>query len=379
MPDVLDERLRRSTVAESTRAAWRSPSRAEPRGRSPGVPARFELPPPVELAPPARLPGAAADAAAAEPPAPARGAAPGRSSCAQLRGSHSSSRCCRAPQPPSSRRRRPARQHRRAARVRAGAGRAAGSSRRSSCVASRAAIARSSTSICGQTRSLLRRGRHDLVRPRSPVARHRRHRRAARRGRPGVLRGSGRDDRLRHLGRLPAAARLDRRAPRGRARAGARHQRVDAGRRVSVRRARRAPAMRWSSSGPRMTGRCFHCATAAPTSGWSSSSPTGSTRARWSSCSPTGAAPKLAHIIPNFQNPAGYTLSAAKRERLLELAREHDFTVFEDDPYAIAALRGRAAGDDAVDGPRARRLRIVVLQDRLPGDPRRLPGRIARS
>src|SRR5215813_11768255 len=30
-----------------------------------------------------------------------------------------------------------------------------------------------------------------------------------------------------------------------------------------------------------------------------------------------GAEPKLAHIIPNFQNPAGYTLSEPKRERLL--------------------------------------------------------------
>ena len=29
--------------------------------------------------------------------------------------------------------------------------------------------------------------------------------------------------------------------------------------------------------------------------------------------------PKLAHIIPNFQNPAGYTLSAEKRARLLAL------------------------------------------------------------
>src|SRR5919201_2932076 len=45
-----------------------------------------------------------------------------------------------------------------------------------------------------------------------------------------------------------------------------------------------------------------------------------------------GARPKLAHIIPNFQNPAGYTLSARKRERLLELAHTHGFTVFEDDP-----------------------------------------------
>ncbi|MBV9714915.1 MAG: PLP-dependent aminotransferase family protein [Solirubrobacterales bacterium] len=53
-----------------------------------------------------------------------------------------------------------------------------------------------------------------------------------------------------------------------------------------------------------------------------------------------GARPKLAHIIPNFQNPAGYTLSSAKRERLLELARGHEFTVFEDDPYVALRFEG---------------------------------------
>ena len=42
---------------------------------------------------------------------------------------------------------------------------------------------------------------------------------------------------------------------------------------------------------------------------------------------------KLAHIIPNFQNPAGYTLSDAKRRRLVALAEEHSFMIFEDDPY----------------------------------------------
>jgi 2-aminoadipate transaminase len=50
--------------------------------------------------------------------------------------------------------------------------------------------------------------------------------------------------------------------------------------------------------------------------------------------------PKLAHIIPNFQNPAGYTLSPAKREALLALAREHDFMVFEDDPYVALRFSG---------------------------------------
>ena len=56
----------------------------------------------------------------------------------------------------------------------------------------------------------------------------------------------------------------------------------------------------------------------------------------------TGAQPKLAHIIPNFQNPAGYTLSAAKRVKLLELARAHDFTIFEDDPYVALRFEGES-------------------------------------
>src|SRR6202050_2554123 len=54
----------------------------------------------------------------------------------------------------------------------------------------------------------------------------------------------------------------------------------------------------------------------------------------------SGAEPTLAHIIPNFQNPAGYTLSAEKRLRLLELARDHGFTIFEDDPYVELRFSG---------------------------------------
>ncbi len=50
--------------------------------------------------------------------------------------------------------------------------------------------------------------------------------------------------------------------------------------------------------------------------------------------------PKLAHIIPNFQNPAGYTLSLPKREALLELAAKHDFLIFEDDPYVDLRFSG---------------------------------------
>jgi DNA-binding transcriptional MocR family regulator len=53
-----------------------------------------------------------------------------------------------------------------------------------------------------------------------------------------------------------------------------------------------------------------------------------------------GARPKLAHVIPNFQNPAGYTLSLQKREALLALAAEHGFLVLEDDPYADLRFSG---------------------------------------
>ncbi len=48
----------------------------------------------------------------------------------------------------------------------------------------------------------------------------------------------------------------------------------------------------------------------------------------------------LAHIIPNFQNPAGYTLAEDKRRALVALAREYDFTIFEDDPYVELRFSG---------------------------------------
>jgi DNA-binding transcriptional MocR family regulator len=53
-----------------------------------------------------------------------------------------------------------------------------------------------------------------------------------------------------------------------------------------------------------------------------------------------GAEPKLAHIIPNFQNPAGCTLSEPKRRTLVEIARANGFTIFEDDPYAALRFEG---------------------------------------
>jgi 2-aminoadipate transaminase len=55
-----------------------------------------------------------------------------------------------------------------------------------------------------------------------------------------------------------------------------------------------------------------------------------------------GKRPVLAHIIPNFHNPAGVTLSLDKRRRLLELAEHYDFTIFEDDPYGELRFEGES-------------------------------------
>jgi DNA-binding transcriptional MocR family regulator len=54
-----------------------------------------------------------------------------------------------------------------------------------------------------------------------------------------------------------------------------------------------------------------------------------------------GEAPiEFVHVIPNAHNPAGCTLSVEKRRRLVELAAEHDFYIFEDDPYRELPFEG---------------------------------------
>ena len=53
---------------------------------------------------------------------------------------------------------------------------------------------------------------------------------------------------------------------------------------------------------------------------------------------PRGA--KFIYTIPNFQNPAGVTMSPERRRRLLELAREYDVPVVEDDPYGRLRFEG---------------------------------------
>src|SRR6266511_1200328 len=53
------------------------------------------------------------------------------------------------------------------------------------------------------------------------------------------------------------------------------------------------------------------------------------------------AAPaKLMHLIPNFHNPAGCTLSDEKRRRVVEIAARRDCWIFEDDPYGEIGFEG---------------------------------------
>jgi 2-aminoadipate transaminase len=49
---------------------------------------------------------------------------------------------------------------------------------------------------------------------------------------------------------------------------------------------------------------------------------------------------KFIYTVPNFQNPAGVTLVAERRRELLEIAREFDLVVVEDNPYGMLRFEG---------------------------------------
>lgn len=63
---------------------------------------------------------------------------------------------------------------------------------------------------------------------------------------------------------------------------------------------------------------------------------------------------KFLYTIPNFQNPGGVTMVPERRKRLLELAREYNFIVMEDDPYGRLRYDGghvlplKALSDDVI-------------------------------
>jgi 2-aminoadipate transaminase len=54
----------------------------------------------------------------------------------------------------------------------------------------------------------------------------------------------------------------------------------------------------------------------------------------------SGISVKFVYTVPNFQNPAGVTLIAERRHELLEIAREFDLIIVEDNPYGMLRFEG---------------------------------------
>jgi DNA-binding transcriptional MocR family regulator len=54
----------------------------------------------------------------------------------------------------------------------------------------------------------------------------------------------------------------------------------------------------------------------------------------------SGTKPAFLYTIATFQNPSGRTLSEERRRRVVELAREHELLVLEDDPYGLVRYDG---------------------------------------
>jgi 2-aminoadipate transaminase len=55
-----------------------------------------------------------------------------------------------------------------------------------------------------------------------------------------------------------------------------------------------------------------------------------------------GRRPKFIYTIPNFQNPGGVTMSLPRRRRLVEVARERELLILEDNPYGLLRYEGQA-------------------------------------
>jgi 2-aminoadipate transaminase len=50
---------------------------------------------------------------------------------------------------------------------------------------------------------------------------------------------------------------------------------------------------------------------------------------------------KFLYTIPNFQNPAGVTLSVQRRSEILDICAQHDVLVVEDNPYGLLGFDGQ--------------------------------------
>ena len=55
-----------------------------------------------------------------------------------------------------------------------------------------------------------------------------------------------------------------------------------------------------------------------------------------------GVRPKFVYTCPNFGNPAGVTLSYARRQQLVSLCREASIPIIEDNPYGLLRFEGES-------------------------------------
>ena len=66
--------------------------------------------------------------------------------------------------------------------------------------------------------------------------------------------------------------------------------------------------------------------------------------------------PKFMYVLPNFQNPMGVTMSAERRQRIVELADKYGVPIIEDDPYGRLRFEGKHLPS------------VQVLDDKLRGN-----------
>ncbi|MCL2150693.1 MAG: PLP-dependent aminotransferase family protein [Coriobacteriia bacterium] len=52
--------------------------------------------------------------------------------------------------------------------------------------------------------------------------------------------------------------------------------------------------------------------------------------------------PKFLYTVPNFNNPAGVTMSLRRRQHLLDLSQRYDLLIVEDDPYGRLRFEGES-------------------------------------
>jgi 2-aminoadipate transaminase len=70
--------------------------------------------------------------------------------------------------------------------------------------------------------------------------------------------------------------------------------------------------------------------------------------AKLAECDAKGIKPKFIYTIPTFQNPAGITMNLERRKKLLQIAKDRQIPVIEDNPYGDLRFVGETVPSLAV-------------------------------